>query len=61
MKYRSVPTAVVVGDDNLEGVSRTADTIFVSGDFDGGRPTGLWDAKGNPIYRFRDPMGFQRR
>jgi hypothetical protein len=58
MTYRTMPWAEDFGDDQHE-TGRTANSIVISAEFDSGRPTGLYDAAGHPIWRFRDPIGFQ--
>jgi hypothetical protein len=56
MRYgRAPPHARVVEDRDL-GTSETADMVFVDDD---PQPTGLLDAAGDMIWRYRDPIGFR--
>ncbi len=58
--YRARPkTRAGLIVDPEEGAAATAEVIIFPEDE--ARDTGLLDAQGNPLYRYRDPVGFRLR
>lgn len=56
MQYRPKLKLAIV-DDPEWGMAMTADQVIVSDD--NGVDTGILDANGAPLYRYRDPVGFR--
>jgi len=55
--YRPIRPRAGRIDDPDHGTAATAETIIFPEDE--GRDTGLLDAQGNRLFRYRDPVGFR--